>query len=65
MGIVEKRDDDETVIWQACLECGNRYRADTHGYGVNWCSTRCEHAALRRQRDQIETTWIRAIWFLR
>lgn len=48
-----------------CLNCGNRYQAATHGYKVNWCSPACETATLRRQRDDIENSWMRAIWFLR
>lgn len=56
---------DETPEWRVCLECGNRYRAADHGYRVNWCSTACENASWRRQRDEIESSWVRAHWFLR
>jgi len=51
--------------WKVCLECGNRFQSARHGYRVNWCSARCEQASMRRQRDQIETQWVRARWFLR
>ncbi len=52
-------------LWKVCLECGNRFQRADHGYRVNWCSATCESASLRRQRDQIETSWARARWFLR
>lgn len=51
--------------WRVCIECGNRYQAADHGYRVNWCSMSCENASFRRQRDEIETAWVRARWFLR
>ncbi|HUG08467.1 MAG TPA: hypothetical protein VMP13_06180 [Acidimicrobiia bacterium] len=53
------------TIWRVCLQCGNRYEAANHGYKVNWCSSTCEHASLKQQRNEIETSWIRARWFLR
>lgn len=64
MSLLKKSAEPEPV-WRQCLECGNRYQAAEHGYRVNWCSISCEHQALRRQRDVIENTWIRATWFLR
>lgn len=51
--------------WKVCLQCGDRYQAATHGYQVNWCSRACEDAAIKRQREEIESTWLRARWFLR
>jgi hypothetical protein len=51
--------------WRVCLNCGNRYRASTHGYRVNWCSPACETATMRSQRDNIQNSWMRALWFLR
>jgi hypothetical protein len=65
MSILKRRRVERDAPWQPCLECGNRYQAASRGYKVNWCSIRCESAALRRQREEIETTWIRATWFLR
>jgi hypothetical protein len=59
-----KRDITEAG-WQVCLRCGNRYEAANHGYKVNWCSRACEDADWKRQREEIETTWLRARWFLR
>lgn len=58
------RETDE-ALWRTCLQCGNRYQAANHGYRVNWCSPACEDAAFKRQREEIETTWLRARWFLR
>ena len=61
-----RRDDNETTpAWRQCLECGDRYRTKGASTFSNFCSIKCESAALRRQRDQVETTWIRATWFLR
>ncbi|HEU4320916.1 MAG TPA: hypothetical protein VFS66_12630 [Acidimicrobiia bacterium] len=65
MSPLRKTGKDETTVWRVCQECGNRYQAANHGFKVNWCSTKCESTALRRQRDDIESSWIRASWFLR
>jgi hypothetical protein len=65
MSPIKARKDPGETVWRQCLQCGNRYQARNHGYRVNWCSTGCETASLRRQRDDIETSWIRARWFLR
>lgn len=56
--------DHGDAEWRVCLECGNRYQAADHGYLVSWCSTTCEDRSLRRQRDDIEDTWMRARWFM-
>lgn len=58
-------EDSDTQVWRACIECGNRYQPADHGYRVNWCSRSCEDASMRRQRHQIESSWLRAGWFLR
>jgi len=60
-----KKPDETRPVWRQCLECGNRYQSASHGYLVNWCSMSCEHAALRRQRDAIQGSWMRATWFVR
>lgn len=65
MSLLKDHEQSTDIVWKPCLECGNRYEAAEHGYRVNWCSPLCEHTALRRQRDEIETSWIRASWFLR
>ena len=65
MDRLRRNRDPETEEWRVCRECGNRYQAGKHGYRVNWCSMGCEDASFRRQRQQIETTWMRARWFLR
>jgi hypothetical protein len=65
MSLHKRSHKAEDVVWRQCLECGNRYQSANHGYKVNWCSTKCETSALRRQRDDIETSWMRASWFLR
>lgn len=65
MDRLRRNRDHLTGEWRVCLECGNRYQAAKHGYRVNWCSINCEDASIRRQRKQIETSWMRARWFLR
>lgn len=65
MDRLRRNRDLETEEWRVCIECGNRYQARKHGYRVNWCSTACEDASFRRQRKEIETTWLRGRWFLR
>jgi tRNA(Ile2) C34 agmatinyltransferase TiaS len=65
MNRLKRTAQTEPAPWGVCLECGNRYQSAKHGYRVNWCSTRCEEAAIRRQRNEIETNWVRARWFLR
>ena len=65
MSLLKKTTKQESNVWRVCQECGNRYQAADHGFKVNWCSIRCESTALRRQRDGIENSWIRASWFLR
>ena len=65
MSLLHKSQDKPENPWRQCLQCGNRYQAANHGYKVNWCSPQCETTALRRQRDEIATTWVRATWFLR
>jgi hypothetical protein len=65
MSLLRKKEEDASLVWRQCAECGNRYPVPETNSGPNWCSTRCENAGLRRQRDQVETTWIRATWFLR
>ncbi|MGH3650047.1 MAG: hypothetical protein ACRDU9_05000 [Acidimicrobiia bacterium] len=65
MSRLKRNKKPEEIGWRVCLQCGNRYQAASHGYKVNWCSTACETATLRRQRDEIETAWMRARWFLR
>jgi hypothetical protein len=65
MRLLKSNKPDEGGDWRVCLNCGNRYQASAHGYRVNWCSPACETATLRRQRDNIQHSWMRAIWFLR
>jgi hypothetical protein len=65
MDRLRRRTNPEPAEWRACLQCGNRYQAANHGYKVNWCSPACEHASMRSQRDELETSWIRARWMLR
>lgn len=65
MRLLKSKKTDEPTVFRVCLNCGNRYRASTHGYRVNWCSPACETATLRSQREDIENSWMRAIWFLR
>jgi len=65
MNRLRRNRDTGQEEWRVCLQCGNRYEAASHGYQVNWCSRACEDAAIKRQREEIETTWLRARWFLR
>lgn len=65
MRLPKNKEGDPQTVWRQCLECGNRYQASSRNALSNLCSVKCENAALRRQRDQVETTWIRATWFLR
>jgi hypothetical protein len=65
MGRLRRQTVARKAEWRVCLQCGDRYEAATHGYQVNWCSRACEDAAIKRQRQEIETTWLRARWFLR
>lgn len=65
MSLFKKTSNNEQTVWRVCMECGNRYQSSQHGFKVNWCSVRCESSALRRQRDGIENSWVRATWFLR
>jgi predicted nucleic acid-binding Zn-ribbon protein len=62
---LKRNRDPREVVWKVCLQCGNRFEAASHGYRVNWCSPACEDASFKRQREEIESTWLRARWFLR
>jgi hypothetical protein len=65
MNELAKFEDPSAAPWRVCLECGNRYQSAQHGYKVSWCSLKCERASMKRQRDEVATSWVRARWFLR
>ncbi|HEX6221846.1 MAG TPA: hypothetical protein VF115_12190 [Acidimicrobiia bacterium] len=64
MGLLNEPEESKPA-WRQCLECGNRFMVGDDGTRPSWCSTACEHLSLRRQRDAIENSWLRATWFLR
>ncbi|MGD2102511.1 MAG: hypothetical protein PVG83_09775 [Acidimicrobiia bacterium] len=65
MRLLKSKWADRELTWKVCLNCGNRYQAGDHGYRVRWCSPSCETATMRSQREEIESSWMRAVWFIR
>ena len=64
MALFRKTTEMDARRWKVCLECGNRFQSRPHGLRARFCSVRCEEDALRRSRDEVDATWVRARWVI-